>query len=75
MRNKIRYVETPTLHFRTLVQDDALVVQQFLANNKAFMLPWIPWAENEPQTVEEKQQAIQQWEEEFLLDKKYIYGY
>ena len=74
MRNQIRSIETSVLKFRTLSETDAVIVQELLARNKEYMLPWIPWAKDEPQTIEEKAQTIREWEGSFLLDIKYVYG-
>ncbi|MGB0524967.1 MAG: GNAT family N-acetyltransferase [Flammeovirgaceae bacterium] len=74
MNNIYPYLETPKLILRRLEIVDAERVQKLLASNKAFMLPWIPWAKDEPQTVAEKKAQIRQWTGEFFLDQKYVYG-
>ncbi len=53
---------------------DAEDLQQMLAENKDYMLPWIPWAADEPETVEIKKEKIRTWKGDFYLDQKYTYG-
>ena len=37
-------------------------------------LPWVPWAKDEPETVDVKKAKIRTWKGEFYLDQKYTYG-
>ena len=53
---------------------DAADLQQMLATNKDYMIPWIPWAVGEPETVEIKKKKIRTWKGEFYRDQKYTYG-
>ncbi len=59
---------------RMLDTKDAEDLQQLLAENKEYMLLWIPWAADEPETVEVKKEKIRTWKGEFYLDQKYTYG-
>ena len=59
---------------RMLDIEDGEEVQKLLASNKEYMLPWIPWAGDEPESVEVKKEKIRTWKAEFYLDQKYIYG-
>lgn len=74
MRNLVTTISTPRLLIRMLEIHDAADVQQLLAKNKERMLPWIPWAIDEPETVEVKKNKIRSWRGEFYLDQKYTYG-
>ncbi len=74
MKNLIRKIITPRVVVRMLEFQDAKDLQRLLAKNKEFMLPWIPWAVDEPETVEAKKDKIRTWRGEFYLDQKYTYG-
>jgi len=74
MKNLVSKISTPRLIIRLLDIPDAVNLQQFLAYNKENMLPWVPWAEDEPETVEVKKDKIRSWKGEFYLDQKYTYG-
>ena len=74
MKNLISQLITRRLKIRMLDISDAKDLQHLLAENKQYMTPWIPWAGDEPQTVQEKKDQIRNWKGEFYLDKKYSYG-
>lgn len=67
-------IKTPRLLLRVLKIADAPVLQQMLAANKEYMLPYIPWAIDEPQTIKEKENKIREWQSEFKNNTKYSYG-
>ena len=74
MKNLVGQLFSPRLMMRVLDINDAKPLQRMLADNKQYMLPWIPWAVNEPMSVEVKKEQIRTWKGEFYLDKKYSYG-
>ena len=74
MKNEIIKLKTPNLFLRILNNSDAENLRNLLARNKNFMIPWIPWASEEPQSLEKKIQKIQEWKIEFLANQKYTYG-
>lgn len=74
MINTTQTINTKNLTLRTFREEDAESVQQLLSINKPHMTPWIPWAKNEPQSVETKKLQIKEWKESFNQNKKYIYG-
>lgn len=74
MRNLIKQISTPRLILRKFEIKDAEDFQSLLARNKEYMLPWIPWAKKEPQSIEEKKAKIREWNGQFLLDTTYSYG-
>lgn len=59
---------------RVLEISDASDLRDLLGRNRDLMLPWIPWAAEEPTPVEKKVEKIVEWKTEFLCDQKYIYG-
>lgn len=74
MTNVCKHIKTPRLLLRAFNNNDANALQQLLASNKAYMLPYIPWAKDEPQTVKEKEAKIEEWNNEFSNNTKYSYG-
>lgn len=74
MINSIIEINTPRLQLRVLELTDASAMQNMLAANKEYMLPYIPWAKDEPQTVKEKEDKIEEWNRDFRSNTKYTYG-
>jgi len=74
MKNIISKLTTPNLILRKLEIEDATALRSLLARNKNYMLPWIPWAAGEPESIETKKEKIRNWNGEFNLDQKYTYG-
>lgn len=74
MNNIYTQIDTPRLRLKILELADAKAVQHLLATNKQYMLPYISWAKNEPQSVTEKENKIREWKSDFYRGNKYIYG-
>lgn len=74
MINTVIQINSPQFYMRPFKISDAPEVQQFLAHNKSYMLGWIPWAKDEPESVQVKREKIRQWTAAFHLDEKYTYG-
>ena len=74
IRNLVSKISTPDLFLRKLDIEDAVDLQQLLARNKEYMVPWIPWAAGEPEPIMVKKEKIRIWNGEFNLDQKYTYG-
>lgn len=67
-------ISTPNLLLRMLRTSDADGLQQLLERNREHMIPWVPWAKDEPESVEMKKLKIRIWKGEFYHDDKYVYG-
>ncbi len=74
MKNLVSQISSSHLTMRMLDTHDANVLQKLLEENKQYMLPWIPWAADEPESVEIKKEKIRTWKGEFYLDQTYTYG-
>lgn len=74
MVNNVQIIHTKQLLLRTLEEKDAHALQSLLARNKEHMLPWIPWAKDEPETIVQKREKIRIWKAEFFKDQKYVYS-
>lgn len=53
---------------------DVEEMREVVARNRAHLMPWMPWAREEPQTLEEKVALVRRFRGNFDLDKDYIYG-
>ncbi|MFY0651187.1 MAG: GNAT family N-acetyltransferase [Cyclobacteriaceae bacterium] len=74
MKNLVDQIHSKNLLIRKLKLSDATEMQQLLERNKTYMLPWIPWAKDEPESIETKKEKIRNWNGKFLLDQTYSYG-
>lgn len=74
MKNNIKHIETPHLVLRIFHSEDAEVLKTRLDANLDLMMPWIPWAKDEPESVEDKSERIARWREDFESNREYCYG-
>lgn len=74
MKNLIERIETDRFYMRPFDIPDAKAVQAILEKNRDNMLPWVPWASDEPESVDIKKNKIRLWKAEFFSDQKYTYG-
>jgi len=75
LKNRVSKIRTPNLLIRHYEIEDAEELIQILKPNIDHMLPWIPWAKEEPESLENKQHRIQKWQNNHRLDiDYYTYG-
>ena len=74
MKNLVKEIITSRMTLRKFKISDAADFQAMLSRNKEYMLPWIPWVVNEPETVYKKKEKLREWNGQFLLDQTYSYG-
>ena len=67
-------VETPRLVIRCWDPKDAAMMQAATAESKEHLLPFMPWAMDEPQTVEQKAELARRFRGRFDRDDDYVYG-
>ena len=67
-------VETERLVIRCWDPKDAIMLQQASAENKDHLLPFMPWAMDEPQTIEQKVELIRRFRGLFDRGDDYVYG-
>lgn len=67
-------IETERLVIRCYEPADAPLLQAATAESKAHLLPWMPWAVHDPQTIAEKGELIRRFRGQFDLDQDYVYG-
>lgn len=74
MTNNAFKIITPNLIVRKYELTDAPQLKKVVGANVDHLLPWLPWAADEPQTLEEKQDMISGWHENFEQNKDYVYA-
>jgi RimJ/RimL family protein N-acetyltransferase len=53
---------------------DALLLKEAIDSSLDELRPWMPWALNEPQTVEQKVQLLRSFRGQFDLAQNFVYG-
>jgi RimJ/RimL family protein N-acetyltransferase len=67
-------VETKRLVVRCWDPKDAELIQEAAAASKEHLLPFMPWAVNEPQTAEQKVELARRFRGSFDRGEDYVYG-
>jgi RimJ/RimL family protein N-acetyltransferase len=67
-------IETERLVIRCYEPEDAPLLKAAVDSSIEHLLPWMPWARFEPQSVEEKIELLRSFRGQFDLDTNYIYG-
>lgn len=67
-------LRTPRLLVRCFDPADAPALKAAIDASLDHLLPWLPWAREEPQSVESKAEALRHFRARFDLDKDWNYG-
>ena len=67
-------IHTPRLVLRCWSPSDAPLLKAALDESLEHLLPWMPWADQEPEPVEAKVARLRRFRGEFDLDRDYVYG-
>ena len=67
-------IVTERLVLRCWEPRDAAALKEAVDASLDHLRPWMPWAENEPQTIEEKVELIRGFRGLFDTDEDYVYG-
>jgi RimJ/RimL family protein N-acetyltransferase len=67
-------IETERLVIRCYDPRDAALLKEAVDSSLEHLLPWMPWAQFEPQTVEDKVELLRGFRGRFDLDQEYAYG-
>lgn len=67
-------IETDRLVIRCYVPEDAEKLQRSINNSTQHLLPWIPWAQEEPQEIDWMAKFIRQFRGQFDLGQDAVYG-
>ena len=54
--------------------DDAPALKEAVDSSLDHLRPWMPWAADEPQTLEQKVELLRNFRGRFDLDQDYVYG-
>jgi RimJ/RimL family protein N-acetyltransferase len=65
---------TTQLLIRCWELTDAPEMKEVVARNREHLMPWMPWAREEPQTLQEKVALVRRFRGSFDLDKDYIFA-
>jgi RimJ/RimL family protein N-acetyltransferase len=67
-------IETTRLVLRCWEPKDAVMLQVAAAESKEHLIPFMPWASEEPQTVEQKVELARRFRSRFDSGQDYVYG-
>ena len=67
-------IETKRLVLRCWKPEDAAMIQEAAAASKEHLLPFMPWAVDEPQPVEQKVELMRRFRGLFDRGEDYVYG-
>ncbi len=67
-------IETERLVLRCWDPKDAALIQEAAAASREHLLPFMPWAADEPQTVEQKAELTRRFRGAFDRNEDYVYG-
>jgi len=67
-------IETNRLVIRCYEPEDAPLLKEAIDSSLDHLRPWMPWARNEPQTLDEKVELLRSFRSEFDGDTNYPYG-
>jgi RimJ/RimL family protein N-acetyltransferase len=67
-------IETTRLVLRCWAPDDAELMKDAIDTSLDHLRPWMPWAESEPSTLEQKRQLLARFAEDFVRGEDAVYG-
>lgn len=74
MLAKTYTIETERLLIRCYQPKDAVLLKKSVDESLDHLLPWMPWAENEPEPLQNKIEKIRRWRGQFDLGEDYTFG-
>jgi RimJ/RimL family protein N-acetyltransferase len=67
-------IETERLVIRCYEPRDAPLTKEAIDSSLEHLQPWMPWAEHEPQTLEEKTDLLRSFRSQFDAGENFVYG-
>jgi RimJ/RimL family protein N-acetyltransferase len=67
-------IETERLVIRCYEPRDAVLMKDAIDSSLDHLRPWMPWAESEPQTLEEKTDLVKSFRSEFDRGENFVMG-
>lgn len=74
MISTIEKIITPNLVLRPYELEDAEQLRAAITETFDLLLPWMPWAKEEPQTLEQKRSLISGWKNDWNSKKDFVFG-
>lgn len=74
IQTPIYRIETKRLVLRCWQPGDAHLLQEAAAASKEHLLPFMPWATHEPETVDQKLERMRHFRSRFDSGEDYVYG-
>lgn len=68
------HIEAPGIILRCFTPRDAPALVEAVTRSLASLRPWMPWAQHEPSTVEQKAQLLSRWHVSFCEGRDLHYG-
>ena len=67
-------IETERLVIRAWQRDDAALLKEAIDSSVEHLRAWMPWADDEPQTLEEKTALLEAFRAQFDAAENFVYG-
>jgi RimJ/RimL family protein N-acetyltransferase len=67
-------IETERLVIRCYEPSDAAALKDAIDSSLEHLQPWMPWAEDEPQTLEQKTELLRGFQSQFQAGDNFTYG-
>ena len=67
-------IETERLVIRCYEPRDAAALKEAIDTSLEHLRPWMPWAETEPQTLEQKTELLRRFRSSFDAGENFVYG-
>ena len=67
-------IRTPRLLLRCWAPRDAALLRAAVDVSLEHLRPWMPWARDEPETLQTMVARLRQWRAKFDLDQDFVYG-
>ncbi len=71
---KVYKIETERLLLRCYQPSDVFMLRNAIVESLDHLMPWMPWAKNEPEDLEGKISRIRQFRGNFDLGNDYVFG-
>lgn len=74
IQNPAYRIETKRLVVRCYNPTDAQMLADSVSESVEHLKPWMPWAHNEPQRIEAREDLLRNWRGKFDLQQDYVFG-
>lgn len=74
IQNPVYRIETKRLVLRCYNPSDAQMLADSVTESVEHLKPWMPWAHNEPQGIEAREERLRNYRGMFDLQQDYVYG-